>query len=209
MRAAAVLLFALVVTDTQVALAGRARPTRARMQNEAARKRLQDVSKIQLSERCAKRGVMLARVHRDDPVSRCHRACRWLYYATIVNTVISVMVNDYKSIVPMLHLQLEGNRPAAAVYRSLFYFAKLRPRLLFVVGACLRALQQTTVIQLVFDPTVGIGAGLNLLALMTASRWPSALTLGWAASKPFWRLLRASPPPHVNVPITLRSSFFG
>ena len=91
------------------------------------------------------------------------------------------------------------------MYRTLFYFARLKPRLLFVVGACCRALQQTTVLRLVFDPSVGVGAGLNLLALATASRWPSALTLGWCASQPFWRMLGASPPKGVDsVPVSMR-----
>ena len=79
-----------------------------------------------------------------------------------------------------------------------------RPRLLFVIGSCLRALQSSTVIQLVFDPTAGVGAGLNLLALWVSSQWPAPLVLGWAASKPFWRMLRAAPPrSDVRVPIAV------
>ena len=137
--------------------------------------------------------------------------CKLIYVATIINPVLSVVANEYKVAAdhtlvrflpsPLRPYTSQGN-PTAAVYRTLFYFAKLKPRLLFAVGACLRALQQTTVIHMVFDPSVGVGAGLNLLALATASRWPSALLLGWAASKPFWTLLGASPPdPKVQVPI--------
>ena len=143
--------------------------------------------------------------------------CRLLYCATVVNPVISVIANEYRSVdFPSGKMSMRGRflpsplrthssdqSPTAAVYRTLFYFARLKPRLLFVVGACLRALQQTTVIQLVFDPTIGVGAGLNLLALATDSRWPSALLLGWTCSKPYWLCLRAAPPAQVQVPISI------
>ena len=136
------------------------------------------------------------------------RVCRWLYIFTVVNPVLSVIANEYKNVdskflpSPLRAEPLSTHR-TASVYRTLFYFAKLKPRLLFAVGACLRALQQTTVIQLVFDPSVGVGAGLNLVALATASRWPSALMLGWAVSKPFWSFLHAAPPEGAKLPIQL------
>ena len=136
------------------------------------------------------------------------RVCRWLYIFTVVNPVLSVIANEYKNVdskflpSPLRAEPLSTHR-TASVYRTLFYFAKLKPRLLFAVGACLRALQQTTVIQLVFDPSVGVGAGLNLVALATASRWPSALMLGWAVSKPYWRFLHAAPPEGAKLPIQL------
>ena len=80
-------------------------------------------------------------------------------------------------------------------WSSIFYFARLRPRLLFVIGSALRALQTTTVLQYVFDPTAGVGFGLNVLALLTSSRWPATFLLGWASSSGLWRLLGAKPPP--------------
>ena len=130
-------------------------------------------------------------------------ACRLLYCCTAINPMLSVLANDYKSILSTTGSEKSHNPTAAAVYRTLFYFARLKPRLLFVVGGCLRALQQTTVLQLVFDPYAGVGAGLNLLAWFVSSRWPSPLVLGWSVSKPFWRLLRAAPPPSVHVPISV------
>jgi hypothetical protein len=136
------------------------------------------------------------------------RVCRWLYIVSVINPVLSVIANEYKNVdskflpSPLRAKPLSTHR-TASVYRTLFYFAKLKPRLLFAVGACLRALQQTTVIQLVFDPSVGVGAGLNLVALATASRWPSALMLGWAVSKPFWSFLHAAPPEGAKLPIQL------
>ena len=133
------------------------------------------------------------------------REMRVLYILTVVNPTLSVVSNRYRSVIPVLRKPLEGGA-VTSVYRTLFYFAKLKPRLLFVVGACLRALQQTTVLQLVFDPSAGVGAGLNLLAMSTSSRWPSALTLGWAASKPAWRMLGATPPGGAHVPISIRLS---
>ena len=88
-------------------------------------------------------------------------------------------------------------------WSSIFYFARLRPRLLFVIGSALRALQTTTVLQYVFDPTAGVGFGLNVLALLTSSRWPATFLLGWASSSGLWRLLGAKPPPKINVPIAV------
>lgn len=147
------------------------------------------------------------------------------------------MANEYQSVesgmkfLPTPLRDRSATNRIAAAYKAVFYFARLKPRLLFVVGACLRALQQTTVLQLVFDPSVGVGvrgrasklcttprptvaplsprashaqqAGLNILALMTSSRWPSPLLLGWATSKPFWVLLRAAPPSRTSIPISI------
>ena len=90
------------------------------------------------------------------------------------------------------------------IARQLFYFARLRPRILFTVGACLRALQLTTPLHHVFDPGVGTGAGLNLLALFVGSRWPAPLLLGWAGSRRPWVLLGAEKPPPARLPITVR-----
>ena len=137
--------------------------------------------------------------------------CKLLYIATVINPALSVIHNEYHSVVPVLKRDtaaapFRGGGVAPPIYRTLFYFARLKPRLLFVVGACLRALQQTTVLNLVFDPGVGVGAGLNLLALSTSSRWPASFTLGWALSKPGWRLLRAEPPSVRSVPISMRLS---
>jgi hypothetical protein len=137
--------------------------------------------------------------------------CRTAYIVTSINPVISVWSNVYTQVDHPITRAFRAARPgdahapAAAVYRTLFYFARLKPRLLFVIGSCLRALQLTTVAHLVFDPTVGVGAGLNLLAFMTCSQWPAPLVLGWAVSKPAWKLLRAEPPQgQVQVPIRVQ-----
>jgi hypothetical protein len=129
-------------------------------------------------------------------------ACRLLYCLTAINPLLSVVGNEYTSVLTRDSPRSQ-NPTAAAVYRTLFYFAKLKPRLVFVVGSCLRALQQTTVLQLVFDPCAGVCAGLDFLAWFVSSRWPSPLVLGWVVSKPFWQLLRAAPPPSVKVPISV------
>ena len=124
-----------------------------------------------------------------------------LYAATSINPLVSVFANEYTGVRNFRPLTLlfpdgvhgqVGDLPKQ-VYRTLFYFARLKPRLLFAIGACARALQMTTVLHLVFDPTVGVGAGLNLLALATGSQWPAALVLGWALSKPVWMFLGAEP----------------
>ena len=66
--------------------------------------------------------------------------------------------------------------------------------------------ETTTVISLVFDPSAGVGFGLNMLALAVSSQWPAPLVLGWAVCKPVWVMLGAQPPQRdVRVPITLGS----
>ena len=68
------------------------------------------------------------------------RVCRWLYIFTVVNPVLSVIANEYKNVdskflpSPLRAEPLSTHR-TASVYRTLFYFAKLKPRLLFAVGA--------------------------------------------------------------------------
>ena len=87
---------------------------------------------------------------------------RMLYALTAVNPVLALLANDYVA----LRLRVPGcvpqaNRgapPTAAVYRTLFYFARLKPRLLFCIGAAIRGLQLTTILQFVFDPVAGVGA---------------------------------------------------
>ena len=123
-----------------------------------------------------------------------------------MNPAISVMANNYDHRLPFLGFVQRGEGKDAFVERawsSIFYFARLRPRLLFVIGSALRALQTTTVLQYVFDPTAGVGFGLNVLALLTSSRWPATFLLGWASSSGLWRLLGAKPPPKINVPIAV------
>lgn len=70
-----------------------------------------------------------------------------------------------------------------SVYSKLFYFARLRPRLLYAIGALLRALQLCTPFRRVLDPTAGVGAGINLCAILAGSRWVKPLVLGWATTK--------------------------
>ena len=87
--------------------------------------------------------------------------------------------------------------------RRVFFYAKLRPRVLFAAGAALRALQLSTNGKMLFDPTAGVGAGLNLLALFAGSRWPASVICGWIWSKSFWQALGARPPAGVTIPISV------
>lgn len=151
-----------------------------------------------------------------SPLWHHHRmplwACRLLYGLTSVNPLLSVLINQYTGIrnfrpVMVVHSAQENKDPLPKqIYRQIFYFARLRPRLLFAIGACARGLQQTTVLQLVFDPRLGVGFGLNMLALITNAQWPAPLVLGWACSKSSWRYLHAEPPvptQDINFPIQI------
>eukprot|EP00747_Dinoflagellata_sp_TGD_P220101 gnl/TRDRNA2_/TRDRNA2_92111_c0_seq2.p1 gnl/TRDRNA2_/TRDRNA2_92111_c0~~gnl/TRDRNA2_/TRDRNA2_92111_c0_seq2.p1 ORF type:complete len:349 (-),score=34.60 gnl/TRDRNA2_/TRDRNA2_92111_c0_seq2:83-1129(-) len=135
--------------------------------------------------------------------------CHVGYMLTCVNPFLSVCFNRYTGVCfyrPLVEHRKKHPPPTipSQVYSLFFYFARLRPRLLFAIGACLRGLQQTTLLQLLFDPRVGVGLGCNLLALMTGSSWPAPFVLGWALSQPVWAILHAEPPPRkINVPVQI------
>ena len=65
---------------------------------------------------------------------------RTLYLLTAVNPMLAALSNDYSS-----RVQVPGSKTqkpegiVSGVYRTLFYFARLKPRLMFSVGAALRA----------------------------------------------------------------------
>ena len=90
-----------------------------------------------------------------------------------------------------------------SVYSKLFYFARLRPRLVFSVGSLLRALQLCTPLGRILDPSIGVGAGINLCAILAGSRWVKPLVLGWATTKYLWKWLGAERVGRAFLPITL------
>ncbi|CAB9504468.1 expressed unknown protein [Seminavis robusta] len=130
---------------------------------------------------------------------------RTLYIFSAFNPFLAVFFNDYSHMVEFApHMQSAQHiRVLAKTYQTLFFFARLKPRVSFAIGAALRALQLTTAFQYVFDPTIGVGFGLNLLCLYAKSRWPATIVLGWAISKPLWKVLGANPPSGLPVPITI------
>lgn len=85
----------------------------------------------------------------------------------------------------------------------------VRPRLMYVVGALLRALQLSTPLHMIIDPSIGVGAGINLCALLARSRWLKSLVLGWATTKCFWKWMGATNVNQTSVPITLSIRDFG
>ena len=62
-----------------------------------------------------------------------------------------------------------------------------------------------TALQWVFDPSAGVGCGLNLLGLFSSSRWPAHVVLGWSLSKGLWKWLGAEPPAKLSVPIDVKA----
>lgn len=124
---------------------------------------------------------------------------RLLYCISAFNPITAVLFNDYT--IEFLHVT-----EFKTISKKVFFFAKFRPRVTFAIGAALRALQLCTPIQLVFDPTMGIGFGLNVICLFAKSVWPATIVLGWACTKPMWKILGACPPSYRPVPITISLS---
>jgi len=125
-----------------------------------------------------------------------------LYWITTADTIQSVLHNEYTDVIGLV----SSRRKIAmvpSVYNTLFYFARLRPRLLYAVGALLRALQLCTPLGRIMDPTVGVGAGINLCAMLASSRWVKPLILGWATTKMVWKWLGATTVSRAYLPITL------
>mmetsp|Transcript_5805 Transcript_5805/g.17506 ORF Transcript_5805/g.17506 Transcript_5805/m.17506 type:complete len:191 (-) Transcript_5805:625-1197(-) len=162
------------------------RPQQPSAPKKKARKSFPAASR---AERCA---AWLARV----PAWKVQRV---LYGLTSVNTAFAVYTNDHRNVPWPMRKATE----VTSFYTRLFFFAKLRPRVLFVIGAVMRALQLTTALQHVFDPKAGCGTGLNLLALFAGSRWPAPIVLGWATTRLFWKALGAEQPAPVRVPIVV------
>ena len=112
-------------------------------------------------------------------------ARRTLFSATSVNPALAVIFNDYeRRAIRPLQTTLPAGLP-----RLLSAFVSMKPRVMFTIGALLRALQLTTPIRWVFDPTCGIGAGINLLCYWSNAKWPAAIVLGYMVSLPFWSAL--------------------
>jgi hypothetical protein len=125
-----------------------------------------------------------------------------LYTATAINPFLAVFFNDYARMLEPVK-QIQTHNRLAAAYETIFFFARLKPRVSFAIGAVLRALQLTTAFQYVFDPLAGVGFGLNIICLFAKSRWPATIVLGWSISKPMWKVLGACPPSGLPVPITV------
>jgi len=131
---------------------------------------------------------------------------RFWYTATAFNPTLAVIFNDYSRMVePLRQLQTQQQqyRLVRSTYETIFFFAKLKPRVSFAIGAILRALQLTTALQYAFDPSAGVGFGLNIICLFAKSRWPAVTVLGWSATKIPWKMLGACPPKGLAVPITI------
>mmetsp|Transcript_20255 Transcript_20255/g.42091 ORF Transcript_20255/g.42091 Transcript_20255/m.42091 type:complete len:248 (+) Transcript_20255:200-943(+) len=136
-----------------------------------------------------------------------HRYCQHaLYWITATDAVISVILNEYSDFsLPGASIAMLNEKQGVVreVYSKLFYFARMRPRLLYSIGALLRALSLCTPLRYLLDPTAGVGAGIHFFAFLAGSRWVKPLILGWATTKAFWSWLGARPVDRAYVPITL------
>jgi len=127
---------------------------------------------------------------------------RLWYIVTALNPALAVIFNDYAKMVGVMYKPPKQHY-LAKTYETIFFFARLKPRVSFAIGAILRALHLTTALQYAFDPTAGVGFGLNIICLFAHSRWPAVGVLGWSATKQMWKLLGARPPRGLSVPITI------
>lgn len=126
-----------------------------------------------------------------------------LYWLTAADAIQSVIRNQYTDMIGALAVRPYDRNMVPSVYSRLFYFARLRPRLLYAVGALLRALQLCTPLGRILDPSIGVGAGINLCAIIASSRWVKPLILGWATTKYAWKWLGAQRVRRAYLPITL------
>jgi len=94
-----------------------------------------------------------------------------LYWITAADAVISVILNEYCDLsFPGASIASEKQGVVREVYSKLFYFARMRPRLLYSIGALVRALSLCTPLRHLIDPTVGVGAGIHFFAYLAGSR---------------------------------------
>lgn len=121
-----------------------------------------------------------------------------IFVLTATDALQSVMSNNYERLRTDSGEQNYGAKLFRLAARLL-----VKPRLMYVVGALLRALQLSTPLQMVIDPSIGVGAGINLCAMLARSQWLKALVLGWATTKCFWKWMGATNVNTTSVPITL------
>lgn len=126
-----------------------------------------------------------------------------LYWLTAADALQSVVRNQYTDIIGTVTSRPVEWHMVPSVYSKLFYFARLRPRLVYSVGALLRALQLCTPMGRILDPSIGVGAGINLCAILASSRWVKPLILGWTTTKYVWKWLGAKRVERAYLPITL------
>ena len=103
-----------------------------------------------------------------------------LYWITAADSIASVILNEYTSFFfpgSSIIISNEKQGVVREVYSKLFYFARMRPRLLYSIGALVRALSLCTPLKHLLDPTVGVGAGINFFAFLAGSRVRSLLML--------------------------------
>uniref|UniRef100_A0A7S2CCL2 Uncharacterized protein n=1 Tax=Florenciella parvula TaxID=236787 RepID=A0A7S2CCL2_9STRA len=131
-----------------------------------------------------------------------------LFWLSTIDAVVAVARDDYDGrtwLIPTKPAEYRGPDTIQKVYNSFFYFAKLRPRVVFSVGALVRALQLCTPIHRILNPSAGVGAGVNLAAMVAKARWVSPFVLGWSTTRRLWTTLGAAPPKGPGVPITVSS----
>ena len=148
-------------------------------------------------------------------VERRKRSLRLaLYWLTSLDSMLAVVLNDYRT--PLTDTfagrsstsgagtgASSGDNFLGGIYSRVFYFARLRPRLLFSVGALLRALQLCTPLQTIIDPSAGVGVGVNICARLAGSRWVQPVVVGWACTRHFWEVLGAERVEGAHLPITV------
>lgn len=96
-----------------------------------------------------------------------------LYWITAADSIISVILNEYTDVFfPGASIVAHNEKQGVVreVYSKLFYFARMRPRLLYSIGALVRALSLCTPLRHLVDPTVGVGAGIHFFAHLAGSR---------------------------------------
>lgn len=123
-----------------------------------------------------------------------HHAIYWL---TAADAIQCVFLNKYSN---LIKFATSGKSNPSSF---LMFWAGIRPRFLYAVGALLRALQLCTPIRRVLDPSIGVGAGVNLCAIIAGCRWVNPVILGWATTKWTWTWFGARQVPNAYLPITL------
>jgi len=68
------------------------------------------------------------------------------------------------------------------------------PRALFITGSLARGIQLSTALAYTFQPSLGIGALMNVLAIGMNERWITCVAAGWFSSATLWTFFGAKAP---------------
>jgi hypothetical protein len=127
----------------------------------------------------------------DERVVLTKTTQRILYLMSIL-----AAANPSLMLVPQKDLVKSSNIGKSVVDNAVkkVQFRLFPPRALFMYGSLLRGLQTTSKLETVFQPSIGVGAVVNIGSILANETWMVPIVAGWFISGEVWRIVGATVP---------------